>query len=66
MILFYVEDADATGMLLSDFYEDDTATAEWIIIQKELEIRANDSFRLTGLDENGDPVNSTWASIPIE
>lgn len=66
MILFYVEDAGTTGMPLSDFYEDDTATAEWNAIQNELEVRANDSFRLTGLDENGDPVNSTWSSIPTK
>lgn len=65
MILFYVENVDATGLSLTDFYQEDAATAEWTDVQKELEVRANDSFRLTGLDENGDPITSAWSSIPI-
>ena len=65
MILFYVENVDSSGLSLTDFYEEDEATVEWINIQKEMEIRANDSFRLTGLNENGEPITSAWSSIPI-
>ncbi|MDH3747646.1 MAG: hypothetical protein OER97_05525 [Gammaproteobacteria bacterium] len=64
MILFYVENVDSSGLSLDDFYEQDAATAAWIRIQKDLELRANNSFQLTELNENGEPNASAWSSIP--
>lgn len=64
IIIFYVENVDATGLTLADLYKDDSATAEWISIQKDLEIRANSSFRLTEVNEKGKPLTSGWSSIP--
>ena len=64
IIIFYVENVDTTGLTLADLYQDDAATAEWISIQKDLEIRANRSFRLTELNEKGKPLSSGWSTIP--
>ncbi len=64
VILFYVEDVESSGLTLTDLYTDDSATQAWINTQRNLEVRANNSFQLAELDENGDPVASTWSSIP--
>lgn len=64
MILFYVENVDTTGLSLTDLYEEDTATDAWTNIQKDLEVRANGSFRLTELNDDGEPITSAWSSIP--
>jgi len=64
MIIFYLEDVKSTGLTLADLYVDDSATDEWINIQKDLEKRANDAFQLTELDDSGNPIQSRWSSIP--
>ena len=64
MIIFYLEDVKSAGLTLADLYVDDSATDVWINIQKDLEIRANDSFQLTHLDESGKPIILGWSSIP--
>jgi hypothetical protein len=64
MIIFYLEDVNSTGLTLADFYVDDIETDVWINIQKELEIRANDAFQLTELDDLSNPIQSGWSSIP--
>ena len=64
IIAFYVENVDSTGLTLADLYKEDKATDAWINIQKDLEVRANGSFRLTELNEDGEPVTSAWSSIP--
>ena len=64
MIVFYIEDVKSVGFALADFYVDDSETDVWINIQKELEIRANDAFRITELDDSSRPVQSEWSSIP--
>ena len=64
IILFYYEDVASTDLTLADLYNDDAATDAWINIQKDLEARANSSFRLTKLNAMGEPVTSAWSSIP--
>ena len=64
VIAFYVENVDSTGLTLADLYKEDEATDAWINIQKDLEVRANGSFRLTELNDDGEPVTSAWSSIP--
>ncbi len=64
IIAFYVENVDSTGLTLADLYKEDEATDAWINIQKGLEVRANGSFRLTELNDDGEPVTSAWSSIP--
>ncbi len=64
VIAFYVENVDSTGLTLADLYQEDEVTDAWINIQKGLEVRANGSFRLTELNDNGEPVTSAWSSIP--
>lgn len=64
VILFYVEDMESIGLTLDSLYQDDSATQEWINVQKELEVRANSSFRLAELNEGDQPIASTWSSIP--
>lgn len=64
MIIFYIEDIQSTGLTLADFYIDDAETEPWINIQEDLETRANDAFRITTLDESGQPLQSGWSSIP--
>jgi hypothetical protein len=64
MIIFYLEDVKSTGLTLADLYVDDSATDVWINIQKDLEIRANDSFQLSELDDSSNPIISEWSSIP--
>ena len=64
IILFYVENVDSTGLTLADLYKEDEATDAWINIQQDLEVRANGSFRLTELNDDGEPITTTWSSIP--
>ncbi len=64
IILFYVESVESTGLTLADLYNEDEATDAWIDIQKDLEVRANDTFRLTALNDDGEPITSAWSSIP--
>jgi hypothetical protein len=64
MIIFYIEDVKSAGLALADFYVDDTETDMWINIQRDLELRANDAFRITELDDSSRPVQSGWSSIP--
>ena len=64
VIIFYVEDAESIGLTLADLYRDDKPTDAWLNTQRELEIRANSSFRLAEIDKAGRPVESTWSSIP--
>jgi hypothetical protein len=64
MIIFYIEDVKSTGLTIADFYVDDFETELWINIQKDLEIRANDAFQLTELDDSSNPIQSGWSSIP--
>lgn len=64
MIIFYVEDVVSSGRSLSALYENDSATQAWIDIQKDLEVRANRSLKLTNLDESGLPQSDNWAAIP--
>ena len=64
MLIFYLEDIKSTGLTLADFYVDDSETDVWINIQKDLEIRANDTFQLTELDDSSNPIQSGWSSIP--
>lgn len=64
IILFYVEDVESAGLTMTDLYADNSATQEWIDIQKNLEVRANMSFQLAELDEDSQPIPSTWSSIP--
>ena len=64
VIIFYVEDVAATGLTLDDLYQGDSATQDWIDIQKQLEIRANQSFRLTTLNADDMPDAAGWSSIP--
>lgn len=64
MIIFYLEDVKSTGLALADFYVDDSETDVWINIQKDLEIRANDAFQLTELDDSSNPIHSEWSPIP--
>lgn len=64
MIIFYHESVKSTGLTLRDLYVDDRATDAWIEIQKDLEVRANNSFRLKELDDADNPNASEWSSIP--
>ena len=64
IIIFYVENVATTGLTLADLYKEDAATEVWINIQKDLEVWANLSFRLTELNDNGEPITSAWSSIP--
>ena len=64
MIIFYMEDVKSAGLTLADLYVDDSETDVWINIQKDLEFRANDAFRITELDDSSRPVQSGWSSIP--
>ena len=64
MIIFYIEDVKSAGLTLADLYVDDAETDVWIKIQKDLEFRANDAFRITELDDSSRPVQSGWSSIP--
>lgn len=64
MIIFYLEDVKAAGLALANLYVDDAATEVWIGIQEGLEKKANDSFRLTALDDEGIPISSGWSAIP--
>ena len=64
MIIFYIEDVKSTGLTIADFYVDDFDTEVWSNIQKDLEMRANDAFRLTELDDSGKQIQSGWSSIP--
>lgn len=64
LIIFYVEGADAKGLTLGDLYSDDAETDTWRNIQRELEIRANLSFRLAPLNHLGRPETDAWATIP--
>lgn len=64
MIIFYIEDVKSAGLTLADLYVDDAETDVWIKIQKDLEFRANDAFRITELDDSSRPVQSEWSSIP--
>ncbi len=64
VILFYVEDLESIGLTLADLYKNDSETQEWINIQEKLAVRANSSFQLAELDDNGQPINSTWSSMP--
>jgi hypothetical protein len=64
MIIFYIEDVKSTGLTIADFYVDDFETELWVNIQKDLEIRANDAFQLTELDDSSNPIHSGWSSIP--
>ena len=64
LILFYVEDLASTGLDISAVYENDEPTRAWVALQPGLEMRANQSFRLTGLDDEGRPLESGWTAIP--
>ena len=64
VIIFYVEDAESIGLTLADLYRDDSPTDAWLNIQRELEVRANGSFRLAEIDKTGRIDASTWSSIP--
>jgi hypothetical protein len=64
MIIFYIEDVKSAGLTLADLYVDDSETDVWISIQKDLESRANDAFRITELDDSSRPIQSGWSSIP--
>lgn len=64
IIIFYVEDVASMGLTLDDLYRDGSSTPEWRAIQQGLEKRANSAFRLGELDDDGNPVQSSWARIP--
>lgn len=64
MIIFYVEDVASVSLTLSDLYQNDSATPAWVDIQKDLEARANNAFRITTLDESGLPASDNWSKIP--
>ncbi len=64
IIIFYIEDADSAGLTLADLYQNGSSTRRWIAIQQELEVRANSSFQLAEIDERGQPIASSWSSIP--
>ncbi|MFT5501347.1 MAG: hypothetical protein ACI88G_001484 [Woeseiaceae bacterium] len=64
MIIFYLEDVKSAGLTLADLYVDDSETDVWINIQRDLEFRANDAFRITELDDSSRPIQSGWSSIP--
>ncbi|NNE35117.1 MAG: hypothetical protein HKN13_07780 [Rhodothermales bacterium] len=50
MILFYLENASTTGYEISTFYDaQDTPTAHWEAISRELTTRSRESFGI--LDE---------------
>ena len=58
-----VENVESTGLTSADLSKEDEDTDVWINIQKGLEIRANDSFRLTELNDDGRPITATWSSL---
>jgi len=64
VIIYYLEDLKTTNLSLAQLYKNDQATAEWMEIQKELEVRANESFQLTTVNDAGEPKLSEWESIP--
>ena len=63
-IISYHEYVKSMRLTPADLYKNDQATEAWIKIQEGLEVRANNSFQLTDLDDTGRPNSSKWQSIP--
>ncbi len=64
VILFYVENVAAAGLMLDDLYANGTDTEVWTELQVALERRANQSFVLTALGADNEPIDGGWTSIP--
>ena len=58
------ENVAAAGLMLDDLYANGTDTEAWTELQVALERRANQSFVLTGLGADNEPIDGGWTSIP--